>query len=293
MLYDVAIVGTGPAGLSAATVLEARGKNIIWFGPEEMSSKIEKAEKISNYPGLGIITGYELNEQFRAHIKELGIEITNKFVTKISNFGGHFTLLADNEMYEAKTVLLASGIAVAKGFEGEKKHLGRGVSYCATCDGMFYKGKTLAVYCGDKNFLPEVSYLANIAEKVYMFSPDGQLAVPENKVEKLGGRLAKILGENRVEAVELSNGDQIAVDGVFVLRNAIPPEELLPGLELDGPHVAVNRQLHTNIDGCFAAGDNTGRPYQIAKAVGEGNVAAHEILEYLAKIDHSLQPKRL
>lgn len=285
MLYDAAIVGTGPAGLSAVTVLKARGKNIIWFGPKDLSTKIEKAEKISNYPGLGIGTGHELNEYFRNHIKELDIEITDKFVSKISNFGGHFTLLADNEMFEAKTVLLAAGIAVAKGFEGEKEHLGRGVSYCATCDGMFYRGKTLAVYCGDKSFLPEVSYLANIAEKVYLFSPDGQLTVPENNVEKLGGRLVKILGDNRVEAIKLSNDDQIAVDGVFVLRNAIPPEELLPGLKLDGPHVAVNRQLHTNIEGCFAAGDNTGRPYQIAKAVGEGNVAAHEILEYLAKTD--------
>ena len=174
MIYDTAIVGNGPAGLSAATVLKARGKNIIWFGPKEMSSKIEKAEKISNYPGLGTITGHELNEHFREHIKELDIGITNKFVSKISDFGGHFTLLADNEMYEAKTVLLAAGIAVAKGFDGEKEYLGRGVSYCATCDGMFYKGKTLAVYCGDKNFIPEVSYLANIAEKVYLFSPNGK-----------------------------------------------------------------------------------------------------------------------
>lgn len=283
MIYDAAIVGNGPAGLSAATVLKARGKNIICFGPKEMSSKVEKAEKISNYPGLGIITGHELNEHFLDHIKELDIEITNKFVSKISSFGGKFTLLADNEMYEAKTVLLTTGVAVAKGFEGEKEHLGRGISYCATCDGMFYKGKTLAVYCGDKNFIPEVSYLANIAEKVYLFSTDGKLTVPENNVELVDGRLMKILGEKRVDTVELTNGDKIAVDGVFILRNAIPPEELLPGLELDGPHVAVNRQLHTNIEGCFAAGDNTGRPYQIAKAIGEGNVAAHEILEHLAK----------
>lgn len=287
MIYDAAIVGNGPAGLSAATVLKARGKNIIWFGPKEMSSKIEKAEKISNYPGLGIITGHELNEHFRDHIKDLDIEITNKFVSKISSFGGKFTLLADNEMYEAKTVLLAAGIAVAKGFEGEKEHLGRGISYCATCDGMFYKGKTLAVYCGDKNFISEVSYLANIAERVYLFTPNGKLAVRENNVELVDGKLVRILGEKRVETVELSNGDKIAVDGVFILRNAIPPEELLPGLELDGPHVAVNRQLHTNIEGCFAAGDNTGRPYQIAKAIGEGNVAAHEILEYLAKTANS------
>lgn len=287
MIYDAAIVGNGPAGLSAATVLKARGKNIIWFGPKEMSSKIEKAEKISNYPGLGTITGHELNEHFRDHIKELDIEITNKFVSKISSFGGKFTLLADNEMYEAKTVLLAAGIAVAKGFDGEKKYLGRGVSYCATCDGMFYKGKTLAVYCGDKSFISEVPYLANIAEKVYLLSPDGKMTVPENNVEIVDGRLMKILGEKRVDTVELTNGDKITVDGVFILRNAIPSEELLPGLELDGPHVAVNRQLHTNIEGCFAAGDNTGRPYQIAKAIGEGNVAAHEILEYLAKTANS------
>ncbi len=283
MVYDAAVIGTGPAGLSAAITLKIRGKNIIWFGSGQFSSKIEKASNISNYPGLGMISGHQLNENFKAHGKALDLTVTERLVTNIIYDGKHFTLLAENEMYNAESVLLAPGVMNGKKLEGEAEFTGRGVSYCATCDGMFFKGKRIAVYCEDSSFASEVSYLAGVAEKVFLFSPDPNLLVLESNVGRANGRLLKIEGSNKVEAVELSNGESVPVDGVFLLRNAISPSHLLPGLELDGPHIAVNRQLQTNIEGCFAAGDITGRPYQIAKAIGEGNVAAHEILEYLAK----------
>ena len=281
-MFDVAIIGTGPAGLSAAITLKMREKSVLWFGPADMSAKVEKAEKIANYPGAGVIGGRELNGRFRAHAQELGLETVDRLVTTVTKTGGRFMLLAENEVYEARSVLLATGVVTSRGVPGEAELLGRGVSYCATCDGMFYRGKAIAVYCAGSRYAHEVEYLAGVASKVYLYSPERDLAVGGENVERLERPIAGVEGHDRVESVRLGDGREIPVDGAFFLRSAISPASLVPGLALDGPHIVVDRQLRTGIEGCFAAGDCTGRPYQIAKAVGEGNVAAHQILEYLA-----------
>ena len=281
-VYDVAIIGAGPAGLSAALTLKLHNKSIIWFGSPALSDKVEKSEKIANYPGLSKISGRELNRHFREQIADAGLTMTDKMVTNITSLNGQYMLLADNEIYEAKTVLLATGSVSAKGFENELELLGRGVSYCATCDGFLYKGKTLVVYCGSKRYEHEVEYLAGIAKEVYLFTPykDSGLELPN--VKALGARIKAITGEARVEGVQLVDGTGIAADGVFILRSAVAPSTLLNGLEMDGPHIAVDRDNKTNMPGCFAAGDCTGRPYQLTVAMGEGNTAAHAIVEYLS-----------
>ena len=282
-MYDAVIVGAGPAGLSAAINLKLHEKNFVWFGSPDLSDKVEKSEKIANYPGAGLVSGAELNARFAAHAKEMGLEPVDKKVTNVMPSDGVIMVLADNEIFEAKTLLLAAGVMTAKSYEGEEEFLGRGVSYCATCDGFLYKGKTIAVFCGAKRYEHEVEYLAGIAEKVYLSAgyPDCTVDLPN--VERIAPVKA-VSGEMKVSAVELHDGRKIAVDGLFILRNAVAPGTLLPGLETDGPHIVVNRMQETNIPGVFAAGDCTGRPYQIAKAVGEGNVAAHAMLEYLAKM---------
>jgi thioredoxin reductase (NADPH) len=284
MLYDVAIVGTGPAGLSAALTLKLHNKEIIWFGSAALSDKIGKSEKIANYPGVPMVSGKELNATFRKQADELGIEITEKKVTNIADMGDKFMLLADNEMFEARTVLLATGMAVAKGMENEERLLGSSVSYCATCDGFLYKEKTVAVYCTDDRLEHDIKYLEEIASKVYVYTNFGYASDSPN-VEILDKPIKKLDGAMKAEAVELSDGRRIDVDGVFILRPAIAPSALFSGLELDGAHIKVDENQETNYKGCFAAGDCTGRPYQIARAVGEGNVAAHAILERLAELD--------
>ena len=282
-MYDVAIIGSGPAGLSAALTLKLHNKEIVWFGSKDLSEKIEKSEKIANYPGVPMTSGKDLNAAFMKQAEDMGIEITDKTVTLISRNGDTYMVLANNEVHEAKTVLFAAGVVLAKGFEQEDDYVGRGVSYCATCDGFLYKGKDVAVYCSSPKLEEDVRYLEEVAGKVYVFrtyktdKPDSENAVVlEKPIKKINGGL-------KVTGIELTDGSEIAVDGVFCLRSAIAPTTLLAGLQMDGPHIAVNRQQETNYPGCFAAGDCTGRPYQIAKAVGEGNVAAHQILEYLSE----------
>ena len=281
-MYDTAVIGTGPAGLSAALCLKLHEKELIWFGSPQMSGKVEKSEKIANYPGLGLISGEELNQRFRAHAEEMGLVCTDQMVTSVMPMGGSFSLLAGNEVYQARTVLLASGVVSAKGFEGESDFLGRGVSYCATCDGFLYKGKTIAVYCGAERYEHEAAYLAEIAEKVYLYTPyrDSTLSLPN--IERIGP-IRAIFGGMKAGGIRLADGTEIPVDGVFCLRNAVAPSALLPGIALNGAHIETDRNQATNIPGVYAAGDCTGRPYQLTKAVGEGNIAAHAILEYLSE----------
>lgn len=282
-MYDAAIIGTGPAGLSAAINLKLHNKNFIWFGSLRLSDKVEKSEKIANYSGMGLITGTELNHRFADHAAEMGITPEDKMVTTITAGRDRYMLLAENDVYEARTLLMCIGATAAKGLPGEAELLGHGVSYCATCDGFLYKGKTIAVYCGAKRYEHEVAYLAELAERVYLYAPYQDCAVDLPNVERLTQPIREVAGEKRVDRIVLVDSSTLEVKALFCLRNAVAPAVLLPGLTMDGPHVAVDRGMRTNLPGCFAAGDCTGRPYQIAKAVGEGNIAAHSMIEYLAK----------
>jgi len=282
-MYDAAIIGAGPAGLSAAINLKLHNKTFIWFGSSHFSDKVEKSEKIANYPGMGLITGAELNRRFAGHAREMELAAVDKMVTSIMSGKDRYMVLAENDIYEARTLLLCIGAVAAKGFPGEEALLGHGVSYCATCDGFLYKGKTIAVYCGAKRYEHEVSYLAELAAKVWLYTPYQDCEIALSNVERLPGPIKQVEGEKRVSGLTLADGSRVAVDGFFCLRSAVAPATLLPGLEMDGPHIVVDRRMGTNLPGCYAAGDCTGRPYQIAKAVGEGNIAAHSIVEYLVK----------
>ncbi|MBP5295094.1 MAG: NAD(P)/FAD-dependent oxidoreductase [Lachnospiraceae bacterium] len=283
MPYDVAILGAGPAGLSAALTLKLHNKSILWFGSRDLSLKVERSERIANYPGVAMTSGTDLNRLFQEQLDEMDLELTDRMVTLITPTGKSFMLLADNEIFEAKTVILCSGTAQAKGFPGEAEFLGRGVSYCATCDGFLYKGKTIAVFCGAKRYEHEVADLAGFASEVHLFTPYADSEVDLPNVRRLSSPIKAVNGGMWVESLTLADGSTLPVDGIFILRSAIAPTTLIQGLQMDGPHVLVNRRQETNIPGFYAAGDITGRPYQITKAVGEGNVAAHSVMEYLTE----------
>lgn len=283
-MYDCIIIGTGPAGLSAALNLKTYKKSFVWFGSKSLSDKVRKAEKITNYPGFPELTGKELFAHFEDHIQSAGLEITEKTVTNVMSAGNYYMVLADNEIYEAKTLILAMGVMTAKLLKGEDELLGRGVSYCATCDGMFYKDKEIAVLCNDPKYEHEVEYLADLAAKVTYFPLFSDSQVKKENVTISKDFPVEVNGIDRVTGLTLKSGEILSVDGVFCLRNAIALSKLIPELEIENGHIVVDRAQKTNLPGCFAAGDCTGRPYQYTKAVGEGNVAAHSCISYLAEI---------
>ena len=282
MIYDAAIIGTGPAGLSAALTLKANSKNFIWIGSKTLSEKVTKAECIPNFPGFANVTGAALNAAFLKQVEVAQLEITDRMVNSIMSLGSHYAIMAGSDFYEAKTVILATGVTNSGTLPGEQEKVGRGVSYCATCDGMLYRGKTIAVICNNQRFEHEVKYLAELANTVYFFPSYKNIGALPANVQIMNEKARGIVGEKKVSAVELSTGKTVAIDGVFCLRDSVSLTTLLPNLTTEKGRIIVDRAMATNLSGCFAAGDCTGRPYQYAKAIGEGNVAAHSVLEYLA-----------
>ena len=282
-MLDAAVIGTGPAGISAALTLKAMKKEFLLFGSGQLSAKIRSAEKIRNYPGLPMTTGKGMQEAFQRQLREMDISVTEKTVTGIYNMGTHYGILCNQEMFEAKTILLCTGVESVKPIPGELEFVGRGVSYCATCDGFLYKDKTIAVVCTDKELEHEIRYLADLAKQVYLIPLYKNVQIDLPNVEKLTRMPTAIAGDSKVRQLEMGNA-VYPVDGVFMLKQAVTPTVLLYGLECLEGHIVVDRSGKTNLPGCFAAGDCTGKPYQYAKAVGEGNVAAHSIIQYLASL---------
>lgn len=280
--YDCAIIGTGPAGLSAALTLKALNKTFLWFGSGRLSQKVRKAEKISNYPGLTNVSGEEMAAAFIRQIHQMDISVMEKTVTGVYPMGDYYGILCDQEMFEATTVILATGVESVKPIPGELELLGCGVSYCATCDGMLYRGKKIAVVCTSAEFEHEAAYLANLAQKVIFIPLYRGADLAGENIEVLRQMPRAILGTGRVEALEFDDS-VIPLDGIFFLKSAVSPAALVMGLDTENGHVVIDRSCATNLPGFFAAGDCTGRPYQYVKAAGEGNVAAHSAVNYLSK----------
>lgn len=281
-MLDIAIIGGGPAGLSAAINGVIRNKKVKIFGNDITTSYLYKAEKIDNYIGMMGATGQEMMEAFLGHAKEMNVEIENKKVLEVFNMGDFYMLNVENEFIEAKTVVLANGITKASSLEGEEAFLGRGVSYCATCDGPLYRGKTVALIGDSAHAEEDVNYLNEVCEKVYYIPLYKNIGPLGEKVEIVNSRPKAVEGEGVVNKLVLKDGE-LEVSGVFIIKESIPTTQLLKGLEIENKAIKVNRFMETNMPGVYAAGDCTGRPYQVAKAVGEGATAALEAVSYLHK----------
>lgn len=281
--YDVAVIGTGPAGLEAAITAKVRNKNVLLIGNNALSTKIEKAHTISNYLGLPEISGDEMQKQFAKHLSAMDLHITEDRVNTVYAMGEYFAIQGHGEMYEALTVILACGMSVAKPFPGELENLGRGVSYCATCDAALYRGKQTVVIGYSKEDEKEVDFLAELAGEV-IYLPMYAEKVEVNSAVKVVLN-ANIEGIERVDkrvVLKLKDADGIETDGLFILRESVAPSQLVPGLKIENNQVDVDRSMKTNIPGLFACGDITGAPYQYIKAAGEGNVAALSAVSYLS-----------
>ena len=287
MRYDIAIVGSGPAGLSAAINAKIRNKNIIVFGNENLSSKLEKAPEINNYLGFHEISGEDLKNKFKYHIDSMGIKVSNNKITNIYAMGDYFALMSGENMFEATTVILATGVQYGKPIKGEEEYLGRGAGYCATCDAPLYREKTVAIIGYNKESEEEANFLNEIASKTYfipMYKNESLMRGNnlDTGIEVINERPVEIRGEMLVNQVSFKNS-VIDVDGVFVTDSA-SPKTLVPGLEDDGPHVKVDINMNTNIAGCFACGDIAGKPYSYIKSAGQGQIAAINAVSYIDQL---------
>ena len=281
------VIGAGPAGLSAALNARVRNKSVAVVSRRLTSPSLEKAPWVDNYLGVERISGSELSARFVDHARTAGAELIESDITGIFNLGDSFAALGSDRDFSAKAVVIATGSVQEASIPGESRLLGMGVSYCATCDGPLYKGKRVVVLGYTPHAIEEANFLAQICSEVTYVAARSAKAedAPEiaEGIRVLKKRVLGIRGENKVEEVEL-DGETIPADGVFVVRDSIPVERLLEGIEVADGAIVVDREMATNVPGVFAAGDCTGRPYQVAKAVGEGLVAGLSAARYVDRM---------
>lgn len=259
MKYDLLVVGAGPAGLTAAIQAKVRNKSVLVVSNQPTSSPLCRAPRMDNYPGIPHVKGLDLLERLLAQAADLGIPIRLGRVLSLVPLGNSVMASIGDQVEEAAAAVLAVGVARATPLKGEERLLGKGVSYCATCDGMFYRDKSVVVAGDAPDLEEETEYLRSIGCLV--------------TTARLPG--LEILGEEQVTGVRTASGEEIPCQGVFLLRSSIAPTQLAPGLELENGYIQVDRHMATNLPGIYAAGDCTGTPLQLAKAVGQGQTAAH------------------
>ena len=265
--YDVVIIGGSIAGVSAALTCTNRGKSTAVITNSTESSSLYKAEKITNYPGIAAATGKEISELLNRQLESCGADIIQGRALNVMPLGESFGVAFGSEYLTAKAVILAAGITREKLYPGESEFLGRGVSYCATCDGMLYRGKTVALIGNNEEAKHDAAFLESIGCHVLRFEQNARY---------------EIRGAMKADTVVVG-GEEYKVDGVFIIKDTVSVTKLVPGLEYADGGIVTERNMQTNVPGVFAAGDCTGKPYQRAKAAGEGNVAALSACEYINK----------
>lgn len=301
-MYDIVIIGSGPAGMSAAIYAQRAGLKAVVVEKECLGTgKIAESLRVDNYPGLFGENGYDLGEKFRTHAENLGAEFIEGEIIKIVRSNGGYTLQLDNDKaLTAKTIIYAAGTQCRRlGVVGEQELLGRGVSYCAVCDGAFYKNKVVAVIGGGDTALGDAVLLSGLAKKVYLIHRRGEFRANKalqnkvsgikNIVPVLNAAVQKINGKDHVEAVAiLQNGVEKAlpVDGVFVAIGSTPNSALVKELlDVDeNGYIVADETGVTSADGIFAAGDVRAKKLrQVVTAVSDGANCVLSAEEYLNK----------
>lgn len=278
MTYDILVLGGGPAGLAAAIAARGRNRSVLVIGNRWQDSPLARAERVDNYPGLPGKSGLELLEEFYSHARAAGVEFVVGRSLSLLDWNG-FSVTVGSQVYQGRALILAPGVVRTEKYPGEAEYLGRGVSYCATCDGMLYRNKPVAVVGLAPDAPQEANYLSGLGCQVVYVSPQPPEGLAEGVPYVRAERLA-VRGEQAVTGLE-ADGAFLPCAGVFILRPAVAPTDLLPALETEGGFIKVDRAMATSVPGVFAAGDCTGGPLQVSKAVGEGHVAALSACEYL------------
>lgn len=298
-IYDLIIVGGGPAGITAAIYANRAMLNFLFFEKAFAGGQIINTYEIDNYPGIKNISGFELSNLFMEHATSLGVQMTNEEVTEIIPGDVH-KVVTSSGTYYAKTIILSTGAESRKlGAEGELKYASRGVSYCATCDGAFYRGKKTAVIGGGDVAVEDAIYLSRMCEKVYLIHRRNELRALKTLQDKLfklpnvevvwDTEVSEIYGNEFVEGIRVFNNktgekSEIAVDGVFVAVGTTPNSSLLKGIvDMDeSGWIITNEDCETTVTGIFAAGDVRSKNLrQIITGAADGAIAASACQKYL------------
>ena len=303
MIYDTIIIGSGAAGLSAAIYASRAEMDFIVIEKMFMGTgQIAESERVDNYPGLYGESGYDLGEKFRSHAEALGARFIEGEVTKISPENGIYTVnLQDGSVFETKTVIYAAGASHRKlGVEGEERLSGRGVSYCAVCDGAFYKNKTAAVIGGGDTALGDALFLSKIAEKVYLIHRRDEFRANKSLCRKvaetgnietvMNAVITEIIGEDRVEGIRIKRDGReniLNVNGVFAAVGTVPGSEPLRGVvDMDkGGYIIAGEDCVTSEKGIFAAGDvRTKSLRQVITAASDGANSIYSAEKYISQL---------
>lgn len=274
--YDVAIVGGGIAGYSAALTAKNLKLAYLWVGDKKFGRKTAKAEFVRNYPAFSG-GGEAFVRALEAQCEQEDVRFTEVRIDGIYKEKNGFLLTAGQQSFSARAVVLATGVELSAGL-GDA-FVGRGVSYCAVCDGALYKNKRIAAVLFAKEEAEEAEYLAGFASEVLLFSKAPVECKAEN-IRVIDEEPKSVSGGLRAEKI-VTDRAEYDVDGVFVLGRSAPPQALCGGLKTEGAHVLTGSDLSSNLAGLFAAGDIAGKPYQFVKAAGEGCKAVYSVKAYL------------
>lgn len=302
-MYDTIIIGSGPAGLTAAIYAQRAQLNAVVVEKEYMGTgQIAESEQVDNYPGLYGKSGFDLGEEFRSHAAALGTEFYEGEVVRIApKDGGYSIEFSDGALLETRTIIYAAGAKHRRlEVNGEAEFTGRGVSYCAVCDGAFYKGRTVAVVGGGDTALGDALLLSKIAAKVYLIHRREQFRANKtlqsdvknapNIELVLNASPLEILGEKKVSAIKILHGDSekiLSVDGVFIAVGEQPESSLLRGIaDLDDRgYIIAGEDGATSANGIFAAGDVRTKPLrQVVTATADGANCVYSVEKYLGMI---------
>lgn len=301
MIYDVLIIGAGPAGLTAGIYARRAGKSVLIIESGAFGGQIVNTSEIENYPAIKKISGYEFSMNLVEQAMDLGAEIESDEVVDVT-FGDEITLKTTFNTFKGKTLIIATGAYPRKlGAVNEEKFLGAGVSYCAICDGAFFKGKDVALQGGGNSALEEAIYLSNICNKVYLvhrregFRADNDTAEKVKALKNveliLNYNITEIKGEGKVDGVVVTNAldgskKDIKVDGVFVSIGRAPSTKLFENkLDLnESGYILADESCKTKYKNVFVAGDVRVKSFrQLTTAVADGTVSCMNAVEYLGK----------
>ena len=295
---DILIIGAGPAGLSAASYSARAGYNTIILDGMGAGGQLMFIDKIENYPGVQEISGYELAERFEKQCDEFGVQLEYANVTAIEKNDTGFIAKTDGGEFESKALIVATGASHRHlGVEGEEEYKGRGVSYCATCDGPFFKGKSVIVVGGGDTALTDAIYLSKLCKDVTVIHRRDEFRAQkilqdrikniENIKTIMSNNIKTINGDgNKVTSVTLLDGSELKTDGIFVLVGTIPNSNLVSTLsETKNGYIITNDKMETSCPGLFASGDVRNTPFrQVVTAAGDGAMAAHSADEYIQNL---------